>query len=34
MRHQRRIVAEPIKPETFAHIAVDRHAHVVMPMLV
>jgi hypothetical protein len=35
VRHQRGIVAEPIKPETFAHIAVDRHAHViVVPMVV
>lgn len=27
VRHQRCIIAEPIKPETFAHIAVDCHAH-------
>jgi hypothetical protein len=27
MRHQRGVIAEPIKPETFAHIAVDGHAH-------
>jgi hypothetical protein len=28
MRHQRGIVAKPIKAKPFAHIAVDRHAHV------
>jgi hypothetical protein len=27
MRHQRRIIAESIKAKTFAHVAVDRHAH-------
>src|SRR5262249_13120502 len=32
MRHQRRIVAKPIKPEAFAHITIDRHAHVRDPL--
>jgi hypothetical protein len=27
MRHQRRVVAHTIKAETFAHVAIDGHAH-------